>query len=133
MVHIDSFFNSGAGDLGQEVNDDIEVGLLTEKRTQFYYRSYGVGLFDYENRPNLSVLSVLIKYSVMAYMSFRNSMVTSGFNGTRDLRAATSQSVIEVSPLRGEDGGKDLLDVKVPYVRLSDLNANSVASVRIDA
>jgi hypothetical protein len=122
-MDIDYFFYYGDIDLYDEVQADIEQGIVQDKRSMYYFRDYGAGLYQYENESfsNLAT-AVAMRYEIASWIARRNQSVSSGAGGTRDRRAVTSQTVIKTNT------GKDSTDVSVPYVLLSDTQSVKTVS-----
>jgi hypothetical protein len=114
-MSMDSFFNWGNRELGQEIEDDIVLGLLQPKRSLFYSRSYGAGINMLENTPASITLQILGRYEVAKFMGYRNSVVTNGQNGLPDRRAVASQGSIDISVDRAGQ-----VDFTVNYIPLYD-------------
>lgn len=110
----DFFFYCGKADQIAEIEADILAGLTQDTRSMPYDRSYGAGVTEYENLPTGSVFAELLKYKIAAWMAERNSQVSDGSNGTRDMRALTSQTVIEIVQ---RDGA---VSITVPYIPMFD-------------
>lgn len=119
----DYFFYYGIVDLRREIEADLLTGIIQDKRSMFYTRSYGAGIGEYENAPQGLALEVGMKYDIASWMARRNSEVSTGANGTRDRRAVTSQGAIRIG--QGPDG----VDVQVLYVPFFDYEKPGIVTV----
>jgi hypothetical protein len=115
IVH---FFAWGTELLADEVQADLELGMVQPKRSLFYDRSYGAGVPDCENGPVSAVGLVRIKYDVASFVALRNSRVSDGSGGTRDRRVAASQSTVDVAVGRAGE-----VDVHLGYVMFADMRS----------
>jgi len=118
-MSIAHFFAWGTEPLADEVQADLELGMVQPKRSLFYDRSYGAGVPDRENGPVSAVGLVGIKYDVASFVALRNSRVSDGSGGTRDRRVAASQSTVDVTIKKnsGEVG------VHLGYISYADLSS----------
>jgi hypothetical protein len=122
-MDIDYFFYYGDIDLYDEVDADIAQGVVQDKRSMYYFRDFGAGLYQYENEnPSDLATAVAMRYEIADWIARRNRYVSSGNGGTRDRRAVTSQTVIQTS------AGKDTTDVSVPYILLADTQGMKTVS-----
>jgi hypothetical protein len=118
-MSIAHFFAWGVEPLADEVQADLELGMVQPKRSLFYDRSYGAGVPDRENGPVSAVGLVGIKYDVASFVALRNSRVSDGSGGTRDRRVAASQSTVDVTVKKnsGEVG------VHLGYILFADMGS----------
>ena len=121
-TQFERFLYYGQSPLSDEVDFDLKVGLMQGKRTLFYDRGFGVGVDEYENIPSGLALEIGLKYDIASWISARNATVTDGSNGTRDRRAVTSQTVIDVIQLEGN------VDIVVKYIMLGSGELRAVAT-----
>jgi len=111
LSHIDAFFYYGQLDLLFEIDSDLLQGLMQPKRSMLYHRDFGAGVPSYENFPESLAMQIELRFAVVEWISRRNQEVGDGTSGTRDRRAAASQSTISVeSPARGE------VEVRLQYI-----------------
>jgi len=124
LSHIDAFFYYGQLDLLFEIDSDLVQGLMQPKRSMFYHREYGVGVGSYENFPESLTMQVELRFAVVEWIARRNQEVGDGTNGTRDRRAAASQTTISVeSPAKGE------VEVRLQYIPYASYkNARSISA-----
>jgi hypothetical protein len=122
-VDFNTFLYYGQAPLEDEVRSDVAAGILQDRRSMFYHRSYGAGLSEYENAPDGIALQVGLKYRAADWLARRNLEVSDGSNGTRDRRVATSQGAMSVER---EGGG---LILRVLYVLYADASAGRVLAV----
>jgi hypothetical protein len=122
-MSIAHFFAWGTEPLADEVQADLELGMVQPKRSLFYDRSYGAGVPDRENGPVSAVGLVGIKYDVASFVALRNSKVSDGSGGTRDRRVAASQSTVDVTVKKTGE-----VDVHLGYILYSDMSSMKSAS-----
>jgi hypothetical protein len=114
----DIFFYYGSNPLELELDHDVMVGLLQPKRSMFYARSDGAGIPDYENKPSSFMLEIGMRYDIVNWIAYRNTVVGDGNDGTAERRVAACQFSIDV--VRGETGE---VDVSVEYIPYADYSA----------
>jgi hypothetical protein len=116
-MDISYFYNYGNVELRDEIKQDIMVGLLTDKRSMYYYRDYGAGIMVHENDINNVIAQILMRYDIVIFMARRNREVSNGSSGYRDRRAVTSQSVIDVY----SEGNESEVSVDMVYIPMFDM------------
>jgi len=121
---MDYFFHYGQVPLRDEVLSDLNQGLIQDKRSIFYDRSFGAGVPEYENFPRGLSLEIGMRYDIASWVARRNLEVSNGTNGTRDRRAVTSQDAIRITPV-GDDG----LEVQVFCVPYADYQTPTVINI----
>lgn len=119
----DNFFYYGKNDFQTEVESDLLQLLIQPKRSMLYNRQMGAGITSKENFPNTLSLQVMLRYDIISAIAYRNTVVTDGTDGTRDLRIAGSQFAVNFIP-KGDN-----LDIQVLY--FSFANTNQVQSINI--
>lgn len=122
-MDMDYFFFYGTVEERAEIEADLKIGLMQDKRSMFYNRSFGAGVPDYENTAGGLAADVALRYSIASWISRRNSEVSDGSNGTRDRRVLASQSAIQISQSPGN------IDIKVLYVPYFDYQKPSVITI----
>jgi hypothetical protein len=108
------FFGYGQYPLDLETESDIMLELMQPKRSMFYNRSAGSGVFDYENYPNTLVMEIMIRFDIVKSLYRRNTVCGDGTNGTKECRVALSQSSIEIERDEGN------VNVSVGYISYGD-------------
>lgn len=121
--HMERFLFYGSLPVEEETQHDIKTGLMQEKRKLFYDRSDGAGISEYENSGAGVALVAGLLYDIVTWITARNGEVTDGTKGTKDRRAITSQSAIEVN--QGDNGE---VDVEVGYIMLGSGKYSSVST-----
>ncbi len=111
--NIERFLFYGSLPVEDETQHDLKTGLLQERRKMFYDRSFGAGISEYENSGVGVALVAGLLYDIVTWITARNGEVTDGTKGTKDRRAITSQSAIDVT--QGDHGE---VDVSVGYIML---------------
>lgn len=112
LSDLDYFFFYGSNELDLEIEHDIMQGLLQPKRTLFYFRDEGAGVFEYENYPAGYFMQVSLRYDIANWVAQRNTRVSDGTDNYPDRRVATSQAVIKVENLQGQ---VDITVLYIPY------------------
>lgn len=110
----DYFFYYGQIDIKEECRSDLWQLLYQPTRSMFFNRQEGGGVTEYENYPNAISLQVNLRLSISNAVSYRNSVVTDGFDGQKDRRIAVSQNFI------GIEQKNDNLDLIVLFFLYSD-------------
>lgn len=121
--NMERFLFYGSLPVDDETHHDLKTGLMQEKRKLFYNRGFGAGISDYENMGSGVALVAGLMYDIVTWITSRNGDVTDGTKGTKDRRAITSQSVIEVN-----QGGAGEVDVSVGYILLGSGKYSTVAT-----
>jgi len=124
----DYFFFHGQIDLGDEIEQDILLGIAQPKRSLFYNRGYGCGLSAYEGGATSLLSQVGMRYDVATLLAKRNQVVSNGVDGYPERRAIASQNTIKV-----ETNAKGENQLTVLYVPLYDFQKNRVATMPIGA
>lgn len=108
----DVFFYYGepGSDLELETKSDLFVGLEQPKRSMYYNRRDGVGLRERENYPNAIAIQIGIKFDIINWIGYRNTLVS---DSSPDRRIAASQTSISVKTLK--DGNIDVNVLYLPY------------------
>jgi hypothetical protein len=119
----DYFFFYGQVDERKEIESDLVQGVMQNKRSLFYDRSYGAGVPQYENTAGGLSLEVNMKYDITAWIAQRNREVSDGTKNTRDRRVITSQSAIKINQRQGE------ADIQVLYIPYFDYNNPGIIKV----
>jgi hypothetical protein len=119
----DYFFFYGQVDERKEIESDLVQGVMQNKRSLFYDRSYGAGIPQYENTAGGLSLEVNMKYDITAWIAQRNREVSDGTKNTRDRRVVTSQSAIKINQRQGE------ADIQVLYIPYFDYNNPGIIKV----
>jgi hypothetical protein len=119
----DYFFFYGQVDERKEIESDLVQGVMQNKRSLFYDRSYGAGVPQYENTAGGLSLEVNMKYDITAWIAQRNREVSDGTKNTRDRRVVTSQSAIKINQRQGE------ADIQVLYIPYFDYNNPGIIKV----
>jgi hypothetical protein len=119
----DYFFFYGQVDERKEIESDLVQGVMQNKRSLFYDRSYGAGVSQYENTAGGLSLEVNMKYDITAWIAQRNREVSDGTKNTRDRRVVTSQSAIKINQRQGE------ADIQVLYIPYFDYNNPGIIKV----
>jgi len=112
---IDNFFYYGKLELHKEIQHDLKIGLLQERRSMFYFRSYGAGITAYENEPRTAAQEIGMQFDIIDFIARRNGRVSDGSNRTRNHQVAVSQNTIEAT--KGRQGE---INIEVLYVSLED-------------
>lgn len=123
----DYFFYHGLVDQRKEIEAELLQGIIQDKRSLFYDRSFGAGIAEYENTPGGLTLEVGMKYDIASWVARRNQEVSDGTNGTRDLRAITSQGAIKITQRQGE------ADVQILYLPYFDYQKPGVVQTPLTA
>jgi hypothetical protein len=126
IANIDNFFYYGNGDLKDEIEYDLMVGLLQPKKKLFYFRSEGAGVSEYENYPDGLMLQISLRYTITDWISRRNTIVSNGQNNLPDRRVAISQNIISI-----ESQGKGSINVSVMYIPLFDFKKTNNVTLAI--
>jgi 3-deoxy-D-manno-octulosonate 8-phosphate phosphatase KdsC-like HAD superfamily phosphatase len=121
--NMERFLYYGSLPVEDETQHDLKTGLMQEKRKLFYNRSDGAGISAYENSGSGVALVAGLLYDIVTWITARNGEVTDGTKGTKDRRAVTSQSVIEVT--QGDSGE---VDVDVGYIMLGNGKYSTVGT-----
>ena len=127
MTDIDHFFFYGQIEPRSEIEADLRQGLMQEKRSMFYDRTFGAGVPEYENAPQGLSLQVSLKYDIASWIARRNQEVSDGTNGKRDRRAVTSQNAIQIT--QSADG----VDVNVLYIPFFDYEKPATVTIPVGA
>jgi hypothetical protein len=125
LSDFDNFLFYGDGELLDEIQSDILIGLTQPKRSFFYNRQDSSGVPERENLPNSFVLQVGCKYDIVRWIGYRNGNVETGENGGKERRVAASQTAISFVV----DGGN--LDVTVQYIPLVNIQAAQTVAIPI--
>ena len=111
----DNFFYYGLGDINDENDQDLLNGIVTKKQKLFYNRSDSAGLNDFENYPQGLAIQVGLRYSIVAWIAYRNTYIGDGVN-SKERRVATSQEQVTIEQTRGNN------DVTVLYIPFANYN-----------
>jgi hypothetical protein len=111
MTHIDAFFNFD----GIDINDDIQVYLMTKLGGMFYNRSAGNGIMLRENENLGLAESTIIKYEIALCLARRNNVVP------QRLQAVVSQNTINIARKGGQ------LDIDIRYISVDGLKLNNLS------
>lgn len=125
LADIDIFFYYGDNDLGLEVEAELLRGILQPKKSMFYNRDEGAGVFEYENRPSGLTIDVGLRYDIANWVSVNNTRVTDGSEGYPDRRIAVSQNTIKIDRKNGQ------MDISVLYIPFFNYQKPNVASVQV--
>jgi hypothetical protein len=109
------FYGEPGGDLDMEIQADILSGLTQPARQMFYNNNDGAGIVEKENNPISLVLQIGLRVNIVNWVSFRNTEVTDGTNGTPDRRVAISQNSISID---SDDTGN--LQIMATYLAFKD-------------
>lgn len=112
---IDNFFFYGEGDLDDEIEVDVWMGLMQPKRSLFYFRSEGCGVSERENFPNSLAMQVGIRYDVANWAANRNAIIGDGSSDGKDRRVVISQNSVSFVVNSGD------LDIEVAYIPFKDV------------
>jgi hypothetical protein len=121
--NLERFLYYGSLPVEDETQHDLKTGLMQERRKLFYNRDFGAGISEYENSGAGVALVVGLLYDIVTWITKRNGEVTDGSRGTKDRRAITSQSVIDVK--QGDNGE---VDVDVGYILLGNGKYSTVTT-----
>jgi len=80
--------------VNQEIAMDVQVGIIQQKRSMYYDRSYGCAIS--ENSPAGLGFIVNTRHSVATFIAERNLTTGDGTGATVDRRAITSQNLIQL-------------------------------------
>jgi hypothetical protein len=121
LSDIDIFFFYGepGSDLLIETESDILAGIMQPKRSLYYDRQDSSGIPEKENFPNSFVLSVMTKYDITKWNSYRNTQVSDGSNGTSDRRVAISQNSIDIK--QDKTGNMDVAIQFIPFANIKQV------------
>ena len=134
LEDFDNFFFYGLDPIDanviRETQSEIAAELLQPRRSAWYFRSYGVGVPNYENSPIGVFMQIGIPFDVVQSMTRRNDEVTNGQNGLPDRRIAVSQDNVRVDH---EDDGTTRVAVNfVPLITAQkprDLEGQGIGGV----
>ena len=110
----DTFFHYGESDLNEEAVYDIYEILLQTRRSLFYFRRGSAGINEFENNPNGMSLQIMGRFEIANTIAYRNSIVSSGADGSIDRRIAISQNAINFFAKNGS------LDINILYFLYGD-------------
>ena len=110
----DTFFHYGESDLNEEAVYDIYEILLQTRRSLFYFRRGSAGINEFENNPNGMSLQIMGRFEIANTIAYRNSIVSSGADGSIDRRIAISQNAINFLAKNGS------LDINILYFLYGD-------------
>lgn len=113
LADFDCFFFYGQNPLDLEIESDLMAGMLQNKHSMFYNRSYGAGIN--ENYPNSLTQAVILPYNIAQHVGIQNQKISDGNDPKYpDRRIAVSQAAIQVQQSNNE------MLVVVPYISFSD-------------
>lgn len=115
LSDIDTLFFHGTLSLDYETECEIFAGVIQPERSLFYNRNEGCGVDTAENYPNSAIAQIGLKYSIMNFIAWRNTIVSDGSNGKPDRRVAASQSSIEV-----DSDTEGNIDISVFYITFAN-------------
>lgn len=118
----DYFFRYDAVPNRELVEAEISQLLVQRKRKLFYNRSWGCGIPEQEQLPNIGIVRATIGFDVVSAIALRNTRVTDGQNGV-DRRAFASQQTVNV-----EQKGADLA-VEAGFIMVGELSASRTGAV----
>lgn len=126
LSDLDIFYYYGeeGSNLEMETQSDILAGLIQPKRTMFYNRQDSSGVPEKENFPNSFILEISMKYNIANWVSFRNTKVSDGANGTPERRVAVSQDSIAVNY-----NNKGETNVNVQYIPFANINQKTQVTI----
>lgn len=111
----DHFFYAGQFDLQNEVEADMEWGLLQPRETMFFNRNDGTLVPRRINFPDSIAREIEMRFDIATHLARRNSEVGDGTQDGRDQRVASSQTTITFKrPQRGS------IDINVGYFLFRD-------------
>ncbi|MDR2193881.1 MAG: hypothetical protein LBP19_05360 [Treponema sp.] len=111
MTHIDAFFNADTTD----IQDDMQVYLMTKLGSLFYNRAAGNGVLLRENEPLGFAESTIIKYEIALCLARRNNVVP------RRLQALVSQNTISIARKGSQ------LDIDIQYRAVDSITLDNVS------
>jgi hypothetical protein len=115
MADIDTFLNTAQTDTDREIQDDIQVSLLTRTNSQFFNRTYGNSITLHENESCSAAEQMLLKYEIALCLARRNAAVP------KRLQAAASQGSIAV------ERTADALNIDVAYIPVEHIKLNTMS------
>lgn len=122
-IDFDYFYYYGLSEIEKETEHDLMLLLLHPRKSLFYDRSEGAGVFEYQNYPNALSLQIGLRYNIAMSLAKRNANVTNGVNNTKDRRVAASQFSVQFN--QDQDGNLDVMLYYYLYSNLSNpLNIN---------
>lgn len=119
LSDINNFFYSGLQDQESETQSEVMAILMQPKRSQFYSRSTGAGIPEYENQPITAMMRIMMAYDVVMAFAQRNARVSV------DKTIAVSQNSVTVE----QEG--DEVKVSVLYIPIKTLQAQRTPGVSI--
>jgi hypothetical protein len=111
------FYGEPGSDVDMETQSDIVSGLMQEKRSLYFDRRNSAGVTEKENMPNSVSTAIFLRYDVTNWISYRNSQVGDGLNGTKERRVVCSQNTVLIS--KNNKGEINLNVYYIPFINIS--------------
>lgn len=116
LTSSDYFFYYGEDhyDYRDECKHDVFEIVIQPQRSMFFFRSYGAGI--HLNFPVGLMQQVMVPFSIVNSLAYRNLYVPDGSDGSKDMRVATAQDAITFGM---DDSGN--VDINVYYFMYEDI------------